>query len=82
MLGILFLDKSILMKANNALGSLGQFRGLIFFMEPTRGFEPRTCCLRYSCSTVELDRHYYNLSDKTRLHKSRIDKNWYQKSRL
>lgn len=27
-------------------------------MEPTKGFEPLTCCLRNSCSATELRRHH------------------------
>src|SRR5262245_17956622 len=31
-------------------------------MEPTLGFEPRTCCLRNSCSTAELCRRRFTLT--------------------
>ena len=32
-------------------------------MEPTLGFEPRTCCLRNSCSTAELCRRRTRIAD-------------------
>ena len=32
-------------------------------MEPTLGFEPRTCCLRNSCSTAELCRRRSRIAD-------------------
>ncbi len=35
-------------------------------MEPTLGFEPRTCCLRNSCSTAELCRRRSRIADAQR----------------
>src|SRR4051794_1650715 len=32
-------------------------------LEPTLGFEPRTCCLRNSCSTAELCRRRSTIAD-------------------
>jgi len=36
-------------------------------MEPTKGFEPLTCCLRNSCSATELRRHHAEWQSTTSL---------------
>src|SRR3989304_6062431 len=43
-------------------GSLNGKEGV----EPTLGFEPRTCCLRNSCSTAELCRRRSRIADAVR----------------